>query len=61
MSNIKFKIIDKNTIELLEDAKKGDIIDLSNGEQIDLSNIQQQIDDHKDQLYLEKLNKEKDK
>ncbi|UWD35213.1 DUF2130 domain-containing protein [Mycoplasma cottewii] len=61
MSNIKFKIIDKNTIELLEDAKKGDIIDLSNAEQIDLSNIQQQIDDHKDQLYLTKLNKEKEK
>ncbi|MDQ0567511.1 DUF2130 domain-containing protein [Mycoplasma yeatsii] len=61
MSNIKFKIIDKNTIELLEDAKKGDIIDLSNAEQIDLSNIQQQIDDHKDQLYLAKLTKEKEK
>ncbi|AJM72063.1 DUF2130 domain-containing protein [Mycoplasma yeatsii] len=61
MSNIKFKIIDKNTIELLEDAKKGDMIDLSNAEQIDLSNIQQQIVDHKDQLYLEKLNKEKEK
>ncbi|EOA07065.1 Hypothetical protein MYEA_5670 [Mycoplasma yeatsii 13926] len=61
MSNIKFKIIDKNTIELLEDAKKGDIIDLSNVEQIDLSNIQQQIEENKDQLYLEKLTKEKEK
>ncbi|WP_082160312.1 DUF2130 domain-containing protein [Mycoplasma sp. HU2014] len=30
-------------------------------ESFNLSNIQQQIDDHKDQLYLEKLTKEKDK
>jgi len=34
--SIKFKIIDKDTIELLEDAKKGDIILLSNSDTIQL-------------------------
>jgi len=36
MATIKFKILDKNTIEILEDAKKGDIINLSNADTIQL-------------------------
>ena len=34
-----FKIIDKKTIELLSDAKKGDQIDLSIKQSIDFSNL----------------------
>ncbi|EXU60603.1 DUF2130 domain-containing protein [Mycoplasma mycoides] len=59
MSNIKFRIIDKYRIELLEDANRGDIIDLSNAYQIDLSIITDQINKQKDLVYLEKLEKEK--
>ncbi|WFQ95036.1 DUF2130 domain-containing protein [Mycoplasma feriruminatoris] len=60
MSNIKFRIIDKYKIELLEDANKGNIIDLSDAYQIDLSIITDQINKQKDLIYLEKLKKEKD-
>nr|VZR97437.1 hypothetical protein MF5295_00311 [Mycoplasma feriruminatoris] len=60
MSNIKFRIIDKYKIELLEDANKGNIIDLSDAYQIDLSIITDQINKQKDLVYLEKLKKEKD-
>ncbi|QVK01704.1 DUF2130 domain-containing protein [Mycoplasma mycoides subsp. capri] len=56
MSNIKFRIIDKYRIELLEDANKGSIIDLNNADQIDLSIILDQINHKKDLVYLEKLN-----
>ena len=38
-----FKIIDKKTIELLSDAKKGDQIDLSIKQSIDFSNLDEQI------------------
>ncbi|QVK09610.1 DUF2130 domain-containing protein [Mycoplasma mycoides] len=61
MSNIKFRIIDKYRIELLEDAIKGSIIDLNNAYQIDLSIILDQINHKKDQVYLEKLNDYKTK
>ncbi|WFQ94213.1 DUF2130 domain-containing protein [Mycoplasma feriruminatoris] len=60
MSNIKFRIIDKYKIELLEDANKGNVIDLSDAYQIDLSIITDQINKQKDLVYLEKLKKEKD-
>ncbi|WP_347938438.1 hypothetical protein VQY18_01450 [Mycoplasma feriruminatoris] len=59
MSNIKFRIIDKYKIELLEDANKGNIIDLSDAYQIDLSIITDQINKQKDLVYLEKLKKKK--
>ncbi|WFQ92508.1 DUF2130 domain-containing protein [Mycoplasma feriruminatoris] len=59
MSNIKFRIIDKYKIELLEDANKGNVIDLSDAYQIDLSIITDQINKQKDLIYLEKLKKEK--
>ncbi|QVJ96045.1 DUF2130 domain-containing protein [Mycoplasma mycoides] len=61
MSNIKFRIINKYQIELLEDAIKGSIIDLNNADQIDLSIILDQINHKKDQVYLEKLNDYKTK
>ncbi|QVK06543.1 DUF2130 domain-containing protein [Mycoplasma mycoides] len=61
MSNIKFRIIDKYRIELLEDAIKGSVIDLNNADQIDLSIILDQINHKKDQVYLEKLNDYKTK
>ncbi|ADR23794.1 conserved domain protein [Mycoplasma leachii PG50] len=59
MSSVKFRIINKYQIELLEDAIKGSIIDLNNADQIDLSIILDQINHKKDQVYLEKLKQEK--
>ncbi|MCE6090830.1 hypothetical protein J7894_02020 [Mycoplasmopsis agalactiae] len=52
---IKFIVKDKKTIELLEDAKKGDLIDLSSAETVDLSIINKAIDEAKDKLYNEKI------
>ncbi|MCE6090916.1 DUF2130 domain-containing protein [Mycoplasmopsis agalactiae] len=52
---IKFIVKDKKTIELLEDAKKGDLIDLSSAETVDLSIINKAIDEAKDNLYNEKI------
>ncbi|WP_434324791.1 DUF2130 domain-containing protein [Mycoplasma capricolum] len=59
MSSVKFRIINKYQIQLLEDANKGSIIDLNKADQIDLSIISDQINNHKDQVYLEKLKQEK--
>ncbi|WP_369024710.1 hypothetical protein [Mycoplasma capricolum] len=59
MSSVKFRIINKYQIQLLEDANKGSIIDLNKADQIDLSIISDQINNHKDQIYLEKLKQEK--
>ncbi|WHL53591.1 hypothetical protein [Mycoplasmopsis bovis] len=56
---IKFIVKDKKTIELLQDAKKGDQIDLSNAESVDLSFITKEIDEARDRLYNEKIKKEK--
>ncbi|PZV98704.1 DUF2130 domain-containing protein [Metamycoplasma auris] len=55
MEKIKFIILNQHTIELAEDAKKGDIIDLSNAESIDLSIILDQINNAKDRVYEKKL------
>lgn len=57
---IKFIVKDKKTIELLQDAKKGDQIDLSNAESVDLSFITKEIDEARDRLYNEKIKKEKE-
>ncbi len=57
---IKFIVKDKKTIELLQDAKKGDQIDLSNAESVDLSFITKEIDESRDRLYNEKIKKEKE-
>ncbi|EIN14766.1 Hypothetical protein MAGb_8000 [Mycoplasmopsis agalactiae 14628] len=52
---IKFIVRDKTTIELLEDGKKGDLIDLSSAESVDLSIINKVIDEAKDKIYNEKI------
>lgn len=56
---IKFIVKDKKIIELLQDAKKGDQIDLSNAESVDLSFITKEIDEARDRLYNEKIKKKK--
>ena len=48
-------IKNKITIELVEDAKAGDYIDLANLTNVDLSNIEKQITDAKDAVYQKKL------
>lgn len=60
MGKIKFKILDSHTIELLENATKGDIIDLLNAESVDLTKILERINLEKDNLYQEKINQEKE-
>ncbi|MDH6603202.1 hypothetical protein OKW23_000331 [Bacilli bacterium PM5-9] len=57
---VKIKLIDKTTIELLEDAKKGDIIKLDNLDdiQLDLSKIEEKIKESKDLEYEKYLEKE---
>ncbi|AEM68762.1 DUF2130 domain-containing protein [Mycoplasma putrefaciens] len=61
MSDIKFKILNKHSIELLEDAKKSSVIDLSKAQEIDLSVVLEQINLKKDQVYLNKLEEAKKK
>lgn len=43
MSKIKVGVLDKNTLELLEDAKKGDIIDLTELGSVDISAVTETI------------------
>lgn len=52
---IKFIVKDKKIIELLEDVKKGDFIDLFSVEIVDLSIINKVIDEVKDNFYNEKI------
>ncbi len=56
--NNKIKVNNSNEIELLEDAKKGDIIDLSTLNQVDISYLQKLINDKKDEEYQKMLQKE---
>jgi hypothetical protein len=56
--NNKIKVNNSNEIELLEDAKKGDIIDLSTLNQVDISYLQKLINDKKDDEYKKMLQKE---
>ncbi|WP_280131261.1 hypothetical protein [Mycoplasmopsis bovis] len=56
---IKFIVKDKKTIELLQDAKKGDQIDLSNAESVDLSFITKEIDEARIGFIMKKLKKKK--
>ena len=58
---LKVKIIDQNNLELLEDGKKGDIIDLSTVVNVDTSKILDAIAKGKDQEYMRLLNQEKQK
>ncbi len=56
---VSVRVIDKNTLVLENDAKKGDIIDLLEIEKIDRTTIEDAIKSGRDQLYLEKLNEYK--
>ena len=64
MANIKFKVVDETTIELAEDAKKGDILDLSEVNELDLSvldnSLLKQIDKSAEDKAHAIVNKEKD-
>ncbi len=51
---IKVRILDKNTLELLEDAKKGDLINLDNIDSINNELITSKIE----KVFLDRLNKE---
>jgi len=59
MKNIKFAIIDKDTLELLEDANKGDKINLKEEVNIDTSYVEELIKNKKDLEYNKLLDKEK--
>lgn len=55
MDRIKVQIKNETTLELLQDAHKGDIIDLRDLQKIDLSFILRLIEENKDQIYNQKL------
>ncbi len=55
MKKINVILKNKTTLELTEDAKSGDIIDLTELNQVDLSFIEDAIDNHKDKVYESKL------
>lgn len=55
MKKINVILKNKTTLELTEDAKIGDIIDLTELNQVDLSFIEDAIDNHKDKVYESKL------
>lgn len=55
MSKIKVQIKERTVLELLEDAKKGDVIDLNDIEQVDLSIITNMINMKKDEVYNKKI------
>lgn len=53
--NDKIRVLDSTKIELLEDAKKGDIIDLANLNQVDLNYISSLIEKTKNEEYKRML------
>ncbi len=55
MKKIAVIVKDKTTLELMEDGKKGDIIDLEELMQVDSSLIERIIDSKKDPIYNERL------
>lgn len=55
MKKINVILKNKTTLELAEDAVAGDIIDLTELNQVDLSFIEEAIDAHKDKVYDGKL------
>ena len=57
--NIKFKVIDQNTLELIEDAKAGDRIVLSEVLEVDASPILRAIEENRDNVYRQKLDEVK--
>ena len=60
MKKIKVIVKDKTTLELLESASTGDIIDLEELVQVDTSYIDKVIESNKDSIYNVKLAKEKE-
>jgi len=55
MKKIKVIVRDKNTLVLNEDARSGDIIDLSELNEVEYSQIESLIERGKDSVYLKKL------
>lgn len=55
MKKIEVIIKGKTIIELLEDAKKGDYVDLEDVLQVDTSIIERIIDEHRDNVYASRL------
>ncbi len=55
MKKIEVIIKGKTVIELLEDAKKGDYVDLEDVLQVDTSIIERTIDEHRDNVYASRL------
>lgn len=55
MKKIEVIIKGKTVIELLEDAKKGDYVDLEDVLQVDTSIIERTIDEHRDHVYASRL------
>ena len=55
MKEVKVILIDKNTLIIDEDAKKGDHINLNSLANIDLTRIETLISEGKDQVYKNKL------
>ncbi len=60
MKKINVQIKDKNTLVLLEDALKGDEINLASVVNVDSSNIEKMINEEKEQIYLKRLNATKE-
>lgn len=61
MKKINVSILDKQTLRLEEDARKGDIIDLNELLSVDLDPINKLIKEEKDKVYLNLLNEEREK
>ena len=57
---LNVSILDKNTLVLEEDAKKGDKIDLLSLNKVDLSNVEKLIVDGVDSLYNKKLKEQEE-
>lgn len=55
MKKVRVQIKNETTLEILEDAHAGDIIDLQALQEIDLSYLQQQIEENKDRIYQQKI------
>ena len=59
MKKVNVIVIDKKTLELSENANKGDIIDLEEIQEIDFSYLEKIIDEGKDKIYQEKISEAK--
>ncbi len=55
MEKIKCLVVDRHTLQLLEDAHKGDFIDLNELEQVDKSNIEKLYEEGKEEVISDKV------